>query len=218
MRRCAVLHDLSRRHEITFFNRNKHSWVFSLARSDSVVDGDRDEIFSSPTFPSTEVDLTSEILDFAGNKKKRFLNRFPLSSLRYVKSKRPTISPNFNFLGQLLEYEKQLRCEKVLESAPDICSSAPALPSLPYCSSNDSGREREVPFVSQKKQRVSRMPILPRALTLSLKRPMETVKASPPDGNTPASGGTLSIGIIVFMRFLMSRARRMETKAEGVLS
>ncbi|XP_028968840.1 dual specificity protein phosphatase 16 [Galendromus occidentalis] len=107
---------------------------------------------------------------------------------RYVKSKRPTISPNFNFLGQLLEYERQLRCEKVLEAAPDICSSAPALPSLPYCSSNESGREREAPLVSQKKQRLSRLPILPRQLTLSLKRPMETVKASPPDGNSPASG------------------------------
>lgn len=45
---------------------------------------------------------------------------------RYVKSKRVTISPNFNFLGQLLEYEKQLRRDKVLDIAPEP-KSAPIL-------------------------------------------------------------------------------------------
>ncbi|CAL1269795.1 unnamed protein product, partial [Larinioides sclopetarius] len=44
---------------------------------------------------------------------------------RYVKSKRPTISPNFNFLGQLLEYEKQLRRENILEMKPEVSSAPP---------------------------------------------------------------------------------------------
>ncbi|KAL4660299.1 dual specificity protein phosphatase 16 [Arapaima gigas] len=32
---------------------------------------------------------------------------------RFVKEKRPTISPNFNFLGQLLDFEKKIKCPTV---------------------------------------------------------------------------------------------------------
>ena len=46
---------------------------------------------------------------------------------RYVKSKRPTISPNFNFLGQLVEFEKQLRRDRLL----DPVSSDPQFLSMP---------------------------------------------------------------------------------------
>lgn len=41
-----------------------------------------------------------------------------------MKSKRPTISPNFNFLGQLLEYEKELRKENILEPKFDGLSES----------------------------------------------------------------------------------------------
>ncbi|XP_064629678.1 dual specificity protein phosphatase 16-like [Lineus longissimus] len=41
----------------------------------------------------------------------RYLKMSSDEAYKYVKDKRPTISPNFNFLGQLLEYEKQLKRE-----------------------------------------------------------------------------------------------------------
>ncbi|XP_015930330.2 uncharacterized protein [Parasteatoda tepidariorum] len=55
----------------------------------------------------------------------RYLHLSSDDGYRYVKSKRPTISPNFNFLGQLLEYEKQLRKESTFDgkpTAPPVCS------------------------------------------------------------------------------------------------
>lgn len=41
----------------------------------------------------------------------------------FFKSLRPSISPNFNFLGQLMEYEKQLRNQLILPSSAAALSS-----------------------------------------------------------------------------------------------
>lgn len=38
---------------------------------------------------------------------------------RFVKEKRPTISPNFNFLGQLLDFEKKLKSEAAVRAGAD---------------------------------------------------------------------------------------------------
>ncbi|RWS26495.1 Dual specificity protein phosphatase 8-like protein, partial [Leptotrombidium deliense] len=56
---------------------------------------------------------------------------------RYVKSKRDSISPNFNFIGELLEFERQLRCDRILESCPnESCTTSPSYTSpavLQHC-------------------------------------------------------------------------------------
>jgi len=96
-------------------------------------------------------------------------------AFRYVKSKRTTISPNFNFLGQLLEYERQLRAEEVLDSSVgDISNIAP----VTRCAlANKSSSSTNACTVG--KERLSRSI----SLSLSLKSPLETVPSMPSSPN-----------------------------------
>uniref|UniRef100_A0A0M3JVM3 protein-tyrosine-phosphatase n=1 Tax=Anisakis simplex TaxID=6269 RepID=A0A0M3JVM3_ANISI len=59
---------------------------------------------------------------------------------KFVKEKRPSISPNFNFMGQLLEYESKLREQFCL-----VSSTTPLSASSPYGSSNDSSSQCRSP-------------------------------------------------------------------------
>ncbi|KAM8970041.1 LOW QUALITY PROTEIN: dual specificity protein phosphatase 8 [Sarcophilus harrisii] len=47
---------------------------------------------------------------------------------RFVKDRRPSISPNFNFLGQLLEYERSLKLLKALKAEGEPAAPGPAEP------------------------------------------------------------------------------------------
>ncbi|CDW52978.1 DSPc domain containing protein [Trichuris trichiura] len=49
----------------------------------------------------------------------RYLRMSSEEAYRYVKDKRPSISPNFNFLGQLLEFEKNLKSISLADDNDD---------------------------------------------------------------------------------------------------
>jgi len=133
-------------------------------------------------------------------------------AFRYVKSKRTTISPNFNFLGQLLEYERQLRAEEVLDSSVgDISSTSPvarcAMASSGGNSSggnssggNSSGGNSSSSSGSSSSSSISNPSMMGKerlsrsiSLSLSLKSPLETVPSSteqsPSDDVVVVGGG-----------------------------
>ena len=116
-------------------------------------------------------------------------------AFRYVKSKRLTISPNFNFLGQLLEYERQLRAEEVLDSSVGDVSSA-CLPPPPLATHRTTTPLASPMACGREQQRISRSI----SLSLSLKSPGSAVLSSPdnpfgfsPDQVDGGGGGGLAL-------------------------
>ncbi|XP_076041334.1 uncharacterized protein LOC143025488 isoform X4 [Oratosquilla oratoria] len=106
----------------------------------------------------------------------------------YVKNRRPTISPNINFVGQLAELDRQLRQAGQVRSRTDPVSAPVILRGNDQdstflvgslaCSPGGAVKER-CNTMAAKAARTA----LPRSLSLGLKSQLEAVPASP--GSTP---------------------------------
>ncbi|KAK4324951.1 hypothetical protein Pmani_004440 [Petrolisthes manimaculis] len=109
----------------------------------------------------------------------------------YVKTRRPTISPNINFVGQLAELDRQLK----RESGPRDPASAPII----FRSNESSISRKSTTFASSFLEHHACAEVqsgIPKSLSLNLKSTLEAVPASPsstphtPPGMSPATPRT----------------------------
>ncbi|MEL6741398.1 MAG: hypothetical protein AAFP26_12140, partial [Planctomycetota bacterium] len=120
-----------------------------------------------------------------------------LLSRRFVKEKRPTISPNFNFLGQLIEFERRLR----------DCGRLPPVDPVNFAASNPDGTGRgpgkpaasacEKPYVAPVSVRHTVAPASSHTTTTTFCRrrhglKLDLTSQSQRDASSSGAGGNLS--------------------------